>query len=125
VSSSVCPRAPRRLAAALRHGIRHGDWLQRLFAIRSRASFSGRAAEVRAGVYFVSGDIRAAVATWAVNAKAWRTGRGLIVAVDAEARAVSPRRWHVRPRRLEHRFGVSRRTDGYARARGCANPTRR
>jgi hypothetical protein len=123
-SSGICPSAPRRLAAALRHGIRRGGRLRRLFAIRSRASFAGKAPEVRAGVYFVSGDVGARVAAWAVNTRAWRTGAGLIVAVDAEARALSPSRWNVDRRRLERRFGISRGTDGYARARACANPTR-
>jgi hypothetical protein len=79
---------------------------------------------VRAGVYFVSGDVGAAVATWAVNTDAWRTGTGLIVAVDQQARTLSPQRWDVNRRRLEQRFGISRHTDGYARARACANPTR-
>lgn len=80
---------------------------------------------MRSGVYFVSGNIGAAVFTWAVNVEAWRTGAGLIVAADRETRAVSPRRWVVSPRLLEERYGISEHTDGYARARACANPTRR
>ena len=116
-SAAVCPSAPRPLAQELRHELRVDP--HRLFAVRSRARFTAPA--VRAGVYFVSGDIGAAVATWAVNARAWRTGRGLIVAVDERARAVSPHRWRVSPRR----YGISRRADGYARSRNCANPTRR
>jgi hypothetical protein len=123
--SGVCPKAPRRLAATLRERIRRGDQLRRVFAVRSRASFAGKAPEVRGGVYFVSGDVGAVVATWAVNTRAWRTGAGLIVAVDPQARTLSPRRWDVNRRQLEQRFGISRRTDGYARARACANPTRR
>jgi hypothetical protein len=31
----------------------------------------------------------------------------------------------VSPRQLEERYGIDKRTDGYARARACANPTRR
>ena len=92
--------------------------------MRSKASFAGKAAEVREGVYFVSGNNGAAVFTWAVNAQAWRTGAGLIVAVDPQTRAVSPHRWVVNPELLEARYGISERTDGYAEARGCANPTR-
>jgi hypothetical protein len=112
------------LAAVLREGARGGDRLRRLFAVRSRSSFAGKASEVREGVYFVSGNDGAAVFTWAVDVQAWRTGRGLIVAADAQTRAVSPRRWIVRPELLNARYGISERTDGYARARGCANPTR-
>ena len=108
----------------LREGVRRRGELRRLFALRSRASFSGKDPQVRAGVYLVSGNIGVAVFTWAVNAQAWRTGRGLIVAVDAETRAVSPRRWVVSPRLLDERYGISEQTDGYARARACANPTR-
>jgi hypothetical protein len=122
--SNVCPPAPRRLAAALRQGARHGDRLRRLFAVRSKASFAGKAPEVRDGVYFVSGNNGAAVFTWAVNAQAWRTGAGLIVAADPQTRAVSPDRWVVRPELLAERYGISERTDGYAQARACANPTR-
>jgi hypothetical protein len=123
--SSVCPRAPRELAAVLRKGLRRGGDLQRLFALRSRSSFSDKDPEVRSGVYFVSGNVGAAVFTWAVNVPAWRTGVGLIVAADGETRDVSPRRWVVSPRLLEKRYGISERVDGYARARACANPTRR
>jgi len=108
----------------LRHEIRRGGELRRLFAVRSRASFATKAPAVRAGVDFVSGAVGAAVATWAVNTRALRTGAGLIVAVDSEARAVSPPRWDIDRRRLEQRFGISRATDGFARARACANPTR-
>jgi hypothetical protein len=79
---------------------------------------------VREGVYFVSGTIGAMVVTWAVNASAWRTGAGLIVAADQQTRAMSPRRWVMSPRQLEERFGINEETDGYARARACANPTR-
>jgi hypothetical protein len=123
-SSDVCPPAPRDLAAVLRTGARRGDQLRRLFALRSRASFSAKAPEVREGVYFVSGTIGAMVVTWAVNASAWRTGAGLIVAADQQTRAMSPRRWVMSPRQLEERFGINEETDGYARARACANPTR-
>jgi hypothetical protein len=104
--------------------VRGGSELRRLVALRSRASFAGKAAEVRTGVYFVSGNIGAAVFTWAVDEQAWRTGTGLIVAADRETRAVSPRRWVVGPRLLEERYGINEETDGYTRARACANPTR-
>jgi hypothetical protein len=122
--SSVCPPAPHRLAAVLRQGARRGDRLRRLFAVRSKASFAGKAPELREGVYFVSGNDGAAVFTWAVNAQAWRTGAGLIVAADRQTRAVSPRRWIVSPELLEKRYGISEQTDGYGQARACANPTR-
>jgi hypothetical protein len=92
--------------------------------VRSKASFTGRAHEVRDGVYFVSGNNGAAVFTWAVNAQAWRTGASLILAADRQTRAVSPRRWVLSPKLLEQRYGISERTDGYAQARACANPTR-
>jgi hypothetical protein len=108
----------------LRQETRNGDRLKRLFAVRSNADFSDKAPEVRDGVYFVSGNIGAAVFTWAVDAHAWRSGKGLIVAADAQTRAVSPRRWAVDPRDLKDRFGISPHTDGYAGARSCANPTR-
>jgi hypothetical protein len=123
--SSVCPPAPSDLAAVLRKGVRHTGELRRVFALRSRASFSHKDPEVRSGVYFVSGNIGAAVFTWAVNVQAWRTGAGLIVASDRETRAISPRRWVMSPRQLEERYGISEQTHGYARARACANPTRR
>jgi hypothetical protein len=123
--SSVCPPAPKHLAAVLRKGMRRTGDLRRLFALRSRATFSDKDPEVRSGVYFVAGNIGAAVFTWAVNVEAWRTGAGLIVAADRETRAVSPRRWVVSPGELEERYGIGRRTDGYARARACANATRR
>jgi hypothetical protein len=122
--SSDCPPAPGDLAAVLRNGVRGTGELRRLFAVRSKDSFSDKDPKVRSGVYFVSGSIGAAVFTWAVNRQAWRTGNGLIVAVDRETRAVSPRRWVVRPRVLRERYGISKRTDGYGRARACANPTR-
>jgi hypothetical protein len=112
------------LATTLRERIPRGGQLGRVFAIRSRASFAGKAPEVRAGVYFVSGAVGAVVATWAVNTRAWRTGTGLIVAVDQQARTLAPPRWNIDRRRLEQRFGISRHIDGYARARACANPTR-
>jgi hypothetical protein len=123
--SSVCPAAPDAIAATLRKGVRRGGELRRLFALRSDTSFADKDPRVRSGVYFVSGNIGAAVFTWAVNVQAWRTGAGLIVAVDRETRAISPRRWVVRRRVLEERYGITEGTDGYARARACANPTRR
>jgi hypothetical protein len=123
--SSDCPPAPGALAAVLRKGVRGPGELRRLFAARSKDSFSDKDPKVRSGVYFVSGNIGAAVFTWAVNAQAWRTGNGLIVAVDRETRAVSPQRWVVRRQVLRERYGISERTDGYSRARACANPTRR
>jgi hypothetical protein len=122
--SHTCPPAPHPLATVLRREARDGERLERLFAIRSNADFSGRAPVVHQGVYFVSGNIGAAVFTWAVNVQAWRTGTGLIVAADRQTRAVSPRRWLVNSRRLDRRFGIGPHTDGYARARACANPTR-
>jgi hypothetical protein len=123
--SSVCPPAPSDLAAVLRKGgAAHGE-LRRLLAVRSRASFSDKDPDMRSGVYFVSGNIGAAVFTWAVNVKTWRTGAGLILAADRETRAISPRPWVVSPRELEERYGIGKQTDGYARARACANPTRR
>lgn len=122
--SHTCPPAPRPLADVLRQEVRGGERLRRLFALRSKADFSRKAPAVREGVYFVSGNMGAAVFTWAVNAQAWRTGTGLIVAADGQTRAVSPRRWVVDARDLGRRFGISPHTDGYARARACANPTR-
>jgi hypothetical protein len=80
---------------------------------------------MRDGVYFIAGNAGALVYTWAVNAQAWRTGTGVIVAADDQTRAVSPKPWVVSPRRLAQRFGISPETDGYGRARACANPTRR
>jgi hypothetical protein len=124
-SSSVCPPAPSDLAAVLRHGVRRTGELRRLFGVRSGAGFSHKDPAVRSGVYFVSGNVGAAVFTWAVNVRAWRTGEGLIVAADRETRAVSPRRWVVSSRELEERYGIGKQTDGYARARACANATRR
>ena len=79
---------------------------------------------MRDGIYFVSGAAGAAVFTWAVNVQAWRTGRGLILAADRPTRRVSPSQWVVDPRQLETRYGIRPNTDGYARARACANPTR-
>jgi hypothetical protein len=99
--TSVCPPAPPDLAAVLRNGVRRTGELQRLFALRSRAGFSDKDPQVRSGVYFVSGNIGAAVFSWAVNVQAWRTGAGLIVAADRETRAVSPPRWVVSTRLLE------------------------
>jgi hypothetical protein len=122
--SSGCPPAPGDLAAVLRRGVRHAGRLRRLFAVRSMASFSGKDSEVQSGAYFVSGNIGAAVFTWAVNSQALRTGAGLILAADRETRAVSPRRWIVHPGVLEERYGISEHTDGYIRARRCANATR-
>jgi hypothetical protein len=122
--SGECPHAPRELAAVLRKALRREGELQRLFALRSKASFSDKDPDVRSGVYFVSGNIGAMVLTWAVNVPAWQTGAGLILAVDHQTRAVSPPQWIVSPRLLETRYGISEHTDGYARARACANPTR-
>jgi hypothetical protein len=123
-ASSDCPRAPEELAAVLRKGVRGPGELRRLFAVRSKDNFADKDPKVRSGVYFVSGNVGAAVFTWAVNHRAWRTGAGLIVAVDRETRAVSPRRWIVPRQVLENRYGIGQRTDGYGRARSCANPTR-
>jgi hypothetical protein len=122
--SSECPPAPRKLAAVLRKELRREGELPRLFALRSRASFSDKDPHVRSGIYFVSGNIGATVLTWAVNVPAWQTGSGLIVAADQETRAVSPPQWVLSPRLLKTRYGISAHTDGYARARACANPTR-
>ena len=98
--------------------------LTHLVAVRSAASFRGKAPAVRAGVYFVAGDIGPVVATWAVNSHAFESGTGLILAADREARSVSPKRWVLPPRVLASRFGITARTDGWASARNCANPTR-
>jgi hypothetical protein len=92
--------------------------------VPSKADLSRKAPDVQQGVYFVSGTIGGAVFTWAVNVQAWRTGAGLIVAADSETRAIS-RRWIVSSRLLEERYGINEQTDGYGRARACANPTRR
>lgn len=124
LASRVCPPAPHALATVLRREVRRGSELRRLFALRSRADFSDKDPQVRAGVYFVSGNIGPAVFTWAVNARAWRTGAGLIVAADQQTRAVSPTPWVVGLRVLEERYGIGERTEGYVRARACANPTR-
>ena len=123
-ASSACPPAPEELAAVLRKGARAPGELRRLFAVRSKDNFADKDSKVRSGVYFVSGNVGAAVFTWAVDVQAWRTGNGLIGAVDRETRAVSPRRWTVRPRVLRKRYAISEKTDGYGRARACADPTR-
>jgi hypothetical protein len=59
--SNACPPAPRRLAAVLRKAVRRTGELQRLFALHSLAGFTDRDPDVRSGVYFVSGNIGAAV----------------------------------------------------------------
>ena len=108
----------------LRKCVRGTGELRRLFAVRPKESFSEKDPKVRSGVYFVSGNIGAAVFTWAVNLQAWRTGNGLIVAVDRETRAVSPRRWVVRPPGSGSAMTSARGLTAYGRARACANPTR-
>jgi hypothetical protein len=62
--SSDCPPAPRALAAVLREGVRATGELRRMFAVRSKDSFSDKDPKVRSGVYFVAGNIGAAVFTW-------------------------------------------------------------
>jgi len=78
--SRNCPPAPSDVAAVLRREMRRTDELRRLFALRSRASFSDKDPDVRSGDYFVSGNDGAAVFTWAVNERASRAGAGPIVA---------------------------------------------
>jgi hypothetical protein len=123
--SDACPHAPHRLEATLRDGVRRTR-VGRVFAVHSNSSFKERAPAVRAGVYFIAADlgVGAAVGTWAANERAFRGGRGLILALDNEARAVSPRRWRIAPRALARRFGIDPHTNGWARSRECANPTR-
>jgi hypothetical protein len=123
--SRACPTAPHSLTATLRDGAR-GVSLGRVFAVRSHSSFEGRARAVRAGVYFVSADLGVVpvVGTWVANERAFRSGQGLILAVDKQARSASPGRWKVAPGVLASRFGIDAHTDGFARSRNCANPTR-
>jgi len=73
------------------------------------------------GVYFVSADIRGfGVATWAASASEYKTGGGLLIAVDSVARVVSTAGTDI-PRSTLSRWGLTPKTKdrGYAISRRC------
>ena len=72
---------------------------------------------LREGVYFISAEFRPrpGVATWAVDDEFFRTGGGVVIAVDSAARALTDYGADLNPSEL----GLTEATHGFAESRAC------
>ncbi len=121
VEADPCLSVPRAMVGALSSGLKpkaRGK-LGKTKAVRSRAQISGPRG-FAAGAYFVSAPVRGfGVATWAADARAFRTGGGFITGVGPVARRVSYLGVDLPPSALQA-WGISERTHGYVASRRCA-----
>jgi hypothetical protein len=116
-----CITAPRPLVAAISSSLkpRARGRLGRAYAVRSQAQISGPRGFAR-GAYFVSAYVRGfGIATWAADARAYRTGGGFITGVGVVARRISILGVDIPPSTLAA-WGLTERTDGFAASRRCA-----
>jgi hypothetical protein len=87
--------------------------------VKAQGDFSAAPRDFRDGVYFVSANLQSiGMATWAVGARAFRTGGGLIVAIGKTARAVANLGVDIPSGTLAH-WGISTTTNGFAASRAC------
>jgi hypothetical protein len=113
--------APRPLVAALSSGLKPGarGRLGTPYAVRSRSQISGPRGFAQ-GAYFVSAYVRGfGIATWAADARAYRTGGGFITGVGVVAPRVSYLGIDIPPSTLAA-WGLTERTHGFAESRRCA-----
>ena len=104
-----------RQVDSLEDGLKRGK-LRNPQGVKSEGEFSGLRG-LQEGVYFVSADVRPSpgIATWAVSAEQWRTGGGLILAIDPAARAVTDFGADLDP----SGFGLDGSAEGYEESRDC------
>jgi hypothetical protein len=115
-----CLSVPRPMVAALKSGLKAKAQgrLGTARAVRSRAHLTSPRG-FAAGTYFVSAPVRGfGVATWAADARAFRTGGGFITAVGPVARRVSVFGIDL-PAITLRLWGLTESTDGYAASRRC------
>ena len=111
-----CEKAPRVVVNGLKDGLKRGK-LASAYGVRSSDEFTGPAG-LQEGVYFVSANVKPnpGVATWGVSAEVWKTGGGLIFAIDKAARSVTDFGADVDP----SIFGLTESAEGYEESRECA-----
>lgn len=121
LGASRCVKVSSGLLSNLRSGLKakaRGK-LSSPRGVKSRAQITSGPRGFAAGTYFVSAQVRGfGIATWAADAKAFRTGGGFITVVGPVARRVSILGVDLPPSSLQA-WGLSENTDGYAASRRC------
>jgi hypothetical protein len=116
-----CLKVPPAFVGALKSGLKakaRGK-LGTPRAVKSRDSFTSGPRGLAAGVYFVSAQVRGfGIATWAADARAFKTGGGYIADVGPVARRVSVYAVDIPPSTLRS-WGLSEQAHGYAQSRRC------
>jgi len=120
-AADPCLKVPAAFVGALKSGLKakaRGK-LGTPRAVKSRDSFTSGPRGLAAGVYFVSARVRGfGVATWAADARAFKTGGGYIADVGPVARRVSVYAVDLPPSTLRS-WGLSEQAHGYAQSRRC------
>lgn len=121
VGADTCLKVSSGLLTSLRSGLKpkaRGK-LGTARAVRSRDQITSGPRGFRAGAYIVSARVRGfGIATWAADARAFRTGGGFITVMGPLARRVSILGIDISVSTLRN-WGLSETTHGYAASRRC------
>lgn len=92
------------------------------WAVRSRSHFGGLRGIREGPVYFVSASVRGyGIATWAVDADAFRSGGGVVLGVGTVARRFSDAGVDIPVGTLKI-WGLTPSAEGYTASRSCVTP---
>jgi len=118
---SRCEKVPSPLRASLADSLKKGRKLGASGAVRSDDDFSSAPPGLSQGhVYFVTADVRPnpGLSTWAVSEDSFKGQSGMILGVDAAARAVSDLGADI-PRATLDAWGVTGSADGFSESQDC------
>jgi hypothetical protein len=121
IGSNACLKVSSGLLNSLKSGLKpkaRGK-LGTPRAVKSRAQITNGPRGFAAGAYFVSARVRGfGIATWAADARAFKTGGGFITGVGAVARRISYLGVDI-PLSTLRAWGLSESTHGYTASRRC------
>jgi hypothetical protein len=117
--TAACIKVPAVARRSLQSSLRPGHRLGNMAGAWAAGPASGPS-DITGQVYFVSAEVRPSpgVATWAFGRRAFRTGTGMIIGVDAAARSVSDLGADI-PRERLAEWGLTQSVDGFRASREC------
>jgi hypothetical protein len=121
IAPDICVQVSSGLIGRLKSGLKPKarGRLGRPAAVKSRQLVTNGPHGFRKGVYFVSARVRGfGIATWAADARAFKSGLGFVAGVGPVARRVSNLGADIPPNRLK-RWHLHEETHGYAASRRC------
>jgi hypothetical protein len=121
VEADTCLKVSSGLLSSLRSGLKRTarGKLGTPRAVKSRAQITSGPRGFAEGAYFVSARVRGfGIATWAADARAFRTGGGFITGIGPVARRVSVLGVDI-PVSTLRGWGLTEATHGYAASRRC------